>query len=131
MPNPNAPKRIIIADDHDLLRTTLTVFIKNYATAPVEIDQVRNGRELTERARIAKYDLIITDQEMPEMTGLEAIRTIRDTDEKNKETPIYLLTMHGGLPSCIAEAKRVGANGCINKQEVTEEIPKILARHNF
>ena len=55
-------------------------------------DHEVNGLNTVEQAKIKKYDFILMDIHMPEMNGYEAAKIIRETDNPNRDTPIYALT---------------------------------------
>ena len=93
----------------------------------VEIDEAATGEELVERVLVGNYDLIFTDNRMPpgEMTGMEAIQTIR---EAKIDTPAYVITAdsRGDIEANILAA---GATGYIDKigdaEKVLEEKVKL------
>ncbi len=58
----------------------------------VKSDHALNGLETVEMAKSKKFDFILMDIHMPEMNGFEAARIIRETDNPNRNTPIYALT---------------------------------------
>lgn len=55
----------------------------------IQVDQAEDGQELLELAAKNQYGLIITDHNMPIVTGLQAIREIREYDTK---TPILMIS---------------------------------------
>ncbi|MBF0255944.1 MAG: response regulator, partial [Gammaproteobacteria bacterium] len=55
------------------------------------VDQAANGTRGFEMVRTGKYDLVISDVEMPELCGLDMLRLIRK-DPKIKDTPVIMLT---------------------------------------
>lgn len=111
-------KKVIIADDDYLMRTGYEGIIRRTIRAgyikDVEVDLVPDGETLVGKVRQAKYDLIITDNQMPIMDGLEAIKQIREFD---KVTPLYMASA-----SNIAEqALKLGATGYIDKKKPVKE----------
>jgi len=98
-------KRILIADDEELVRTLLPEALKHY---DYEIDVVENGVEAMSHIDKKSYDLIITDYMMPEMDGLELTRRIK---AKHPYTPILIITAHGPVHDLL----KCGATACITK----------------
>ena len=79
---------IIIADDSAKLRNIVRGIVKGH-NRNIKIDGVVNGRDLVERVLIGKYALVITDNNMPKLTGLEAIEQIRQFDP---DIPICMIS---------------------------------------
>ena len=77
-------KTIVIADDEENIRTFLEVVLKNKGYRVVA---AANGREAVEKVREESPDLLIMDIRMPDMTGLEALETVR---KENKSLPIII-----------------------------------------
>jgi two-component system, chemotaxis family, chemotaxis protein CheY len=90
---PQAPfrgKALIVDDNVALARVT------QFALTRVGFDSriAANGRIALERATAEPFDIIITDQQMPEMTGLEFLTRLRTLPAYAK-TPVILLTAKG------------------------------------
>jgi two-component system, chemotaxis family, chemotaxis protein CheY len=85
-----ASKALIVDDNIALARVT------QFALSRVgfETRVAANGRIALERAAAEQFDIVITDQQMPEMTGLEFIRQLR-TQPGYDATPVILLTAKG------------------------------------
>ena len=98
-------KRILIADDEEVLRILLVEALKPH---DYEIDIVENGVEAISHIDRRSYDLIISDYMMPEMDGLELTRRIR---AKHLSTPILIVTGNGP----VHELLKSGATACITK----------------
>ena len=82
--------RILIADDHELVRQGLRKVLGAHLEWEV-CGEAENGRQAVELARQAKPDLVILDFSMPELNGLEAGRQIR---KDSPRTEVLILTMH-------------------------------------
>lgn len=69
-----AGRRALAADDNEDSRKLATLMLKRQG---MEVTQAEDGRQATDQAVSASFDLILMDLEMPVMSGLEAIRAIR------------------------------------------------------
>ncbi|TET69515.1 MAG: response regulator [Candidatus Aminicenantes bacterium] len=98
-------KRILIADDEEIVRILLAEALRSY---DYEIDLVENGVEAMSHIDKKSYDLIITDYMMPKMDGLELTRRIRS---KYPSTPILVVTGTGSVDDLL----KSGAMACIMK----------------
>jgi len=68
-------KKILVVDDEDIMRTILCDILKSNEYL---VDDASNGVEALEKLKAGeKFDLIISDVEMPEMTGIELAREMR------------------------------------------------------
>ncbi len=101
------PLKLIIAEDDRALRETLLALLQTQFP-DLCIDSVGDGRSLVNRVATGHYDLVLTDNQMPQLRGLEAIRAIR---EFNGTIPIYLLTGD----AVQRKAQEVGATGFLLK----------------
>jgi len=100
-------KKMILAEDDQDFREGLVLYIGDEIPG-VEIEYVDDGKPLLERARNGGYALILTDNDMKQMNGLEAVRRIREFD---KTTPIYLMSGR----DVRKQALEAGATGYIPK----------------
>ena len=91
----------------------------------VELDGASNGKELVEKVLGADYDLVFTDNVMPEVHGLQAIQQIR---AQNKSVPIYMISS-----SEVGEqALKLGATGYLDKKDYgafKSAVEKAIAIH--
>jgi len=89
---------------------------------------VRNGREALSTLEKEKFDLVLMDQEMPELNGIEATRAIRQRErETGSRIPIVGVTgmaMAGGRDECLA----AGMDECIPKPFQVEELYGAIER---
>jgi DNA-binding NtrC family response regulator len=98
---------ILIVDDEPAQRQLLsTSLAKDYA-----IVAAANGLEATQLLTRRNFDLIITDERMPGMSGIELIKWIR---ERSPEIPIIVLTAHGSVETAV-EAIKLGAQEYLTK----------------
>ena len=82
--------RVLIAEDQQLMVRMLTAFVGEQPDMEV-VGEVPDGRQAVEFCRENEPDLVLMDVSMPEMDGLSAARTIRETVPS---TAIIILTAH-------------------------------------
>jgi DNA-binding NarL/FixJ family response regulator len=110
--------RIYLADDHALFRDGLKLVLAQRSDLMVS-GEAQDGFELLDLIkRNHPPDLIILDISMPRLRGIEAIREIKDINEKIK---ILVLTMHRD-EHLLCEAFIAGADGYLLKENVTTEL---------
>src|SRR5215204_6523132 len=104
------PARLLIVDDHALMRETTQVMLEGEPDLEV-VGEAVNGQHALELCRQLRPDLVLMAVRMPEMDGLSATREIK------KEMPAIsiLLVSAGGRENCRREAASVAATGYILK----------------
>ncbi|MFT5662403.1 MAG: YesN/AraC family two-component response regulator [Sulfurimonas sp.] len=113
---------ILYAEDEKLLRErTASFFKKIFADVDVAVD----GREALDKYMINKYDIVITDIEMPNMDGLELINNIR---KLNKEQEIIINSAYTET-EFRSEANKYNVTKYIRKPIEINEIIKILGEY--
>lgn len=118
-----APARLLIADDHDLVREGLLAVLEGEPDLRV-VGEARNGKEALEMSRQVHPDLVLMDVRMPEMDGLAATRAIK---EELPQTSVVMVTMHEN-PDYLLEAIRAGAAGYILKDAAGERLVEAVRR---
>lgn len=111
------PITVVLADDHDVVRTGLRAFLNSNADVEV-VAEARNGEEAIEHAIETKADLIIMDITMPGMDGLEATRQLR---ERCPDCLVLALTVHEDK-QYFMEMLSAGASGYITKQAAADDL---------
>jgi DNA-binding NarL/FixJ family response regulator len=104
------PARLLIADDHALLRSGMRAMLEAEPDLEV-VGEAENGREAVELCRELLPDLVLMDLSMPEMDGIEATRAIK---AKYPKTSVLVLTAHANQ-EMLLEAIRAGAAGYVLK----------------
>jgi DNA-binding NarL/FixJ family response regulator len=113
--------RILIVDDHEMLRRGVESIIKRNALGEV-CGEGENGEEAIRKVQELKPDLVILDVTMPVISGLEAAREIRRIAPSTK---IVILTMHNSTQ--IAEAVReAGADALVVKTEAASNLAEAI-----
>jgi two-component system, NarL family, response regulator NreC len=113
----NSKIRVVIADDHAILRSGLRMLIDAQTDMTV-IAEAQDGNEVTQIAQKTSPDVVILDVTMPERGGLHAIRDIL---KQNLNTRILLLTMHEEL-AYLRTALAAGASGYVLKKSVDADL---------
>src|ERR1700740_3608447 len=111
------PYRILIADDHSLVRKVLKTTLENHSDWQV-CGQATNGLEAVQKAAELHPDLIILDLAMPVMGGPRAARRILSA---SPSVPILIFTNYY-FPSLVVEADSVGVRQVIDKGVVGNQL---------
>jgi two-component system, NarL family, response regulator NreC len=106
---------ILLADDHPILTEGLVSILKDRFDV---VGTVADGQTLVETAQRVRPDVIITDLNMPGMSGLDALTRLK---KSGIDSRIIILTMHGEA-DIAAKAMRAGASGFLLKHSAGEEL---------
>lgn len=108
--------KILVADDDSFVREMLCAILESEGYI---VETASNGTEaLSTYRKEKKFDLIISDMNMPEMSGLEIIKEIRGNDNK---VPIIILTGNNEISIAI-DALKSGANDYLLKDENIQDV---------
>jgi two-component system response regulator NreC len=109
--------RVVVADDHAILRAGLRMLINAQADMTV-VAEAQDGIEAVEAVQRTKPDVAILDVTMPRSGGLDAISGIVT---RSRSTRILLLTMHEE-PAYLRTALSAGASGYVLKKSVDADL---------
>lgn len=112
-----ADARILLADDHAVLRSGLRLLIENQPGLTV-VGEANDGREALDLARQIKPDVILLDLNMPNLDGLSALSLLK---QELPDSRILILTMHEDA-HYLREALDAGASGYVLKRAVDNEL---------
>ncbi len=112
-----APIRVLLADDHDILRQGLKLLLSLQPEIQT-VGEARTGREAVDMVRDLQPDVVVMDITMPDMDGLEACRLIRSLYPL---TQVLILTMHES-EEYFLQALRVGAAGYLVKKAAPSDL---------
>ncbi|HEY3037406.1 MAG TPA: response regulator transcription factor [Pyrinomonadaceae bacterium] len=104
--------RVLLADDHDVVRRGLSDMINAHQGWEV-CGEAANGREAVKLSQALKPDVAVLDLYMPELNGLEATRQIR---RESPQTQVLIFTMHE-TETLIREVLAAGARGYVLKSD--------------
>jgi DNA-binding NtrC family response regulator len=113
--------KILVVDDNRELREILEEYLRGEGD---NVEGANNGKEALERYRDNYYDLIITDLNMPELAGMELIKTVQ---QENEITEFVIITGYASMDSAV-EAIKIGAFDYIVKPFRMEEL-KIVVKN--
>jgi|SRR5579864_5184742 len=120
MKPPNAT-RILIVDDHEMLRRGVESIIKRNSLGGV-CGEAQNGEEAIRKVQELQPDLVILDVSMPVMSGLEAAREIRRIAPATK---IVILTMHNST-QIVGAVRDAGADALVVKTEAASNLADVI-----
>jgi DNA-binding NarL/FixJ family response regulator len=109
--------RILVADDHGIVRAGIRLLLERQAGLDV-VAEAADGVDAVERALAVRPNLCILDVGMPRMTGLQAAREIRS---QLPETRVLMLSMHDD-ERYLFEALKAGASGYVLKREADQDL---------
>jgi DNA-binding NarL/FixJ family response regulator len=119
--------RIVLADDHDVVRRGLSALLTNRPDWQV-VGEAANGREAVSLAVKLKPNVAVLDLSMPELNGLEATRQIR---KEVPETEVLVFSMYES-EQFVRDLLAAGARGYVLKSDVTTQLliaVETVARH--
>ena len=109
--------RILIADDHVLLRRGIRTLLESHPGWTV-CGEASNGREAVEQAKELHPDIVVLDITMPQLNGVDATPLIL---KASPETKVLILTMHSAQ-EITQRAVRAGARGYILKSDTERDL---------
>jgi len=125
-PPPGLKGKILVIDDELDIREGLYDLLTLEGGYTVEL--AHNGTEGLRKLEGTPYDLVLLDLMMPDMSGMDVLRQVRQTDT---ETPIFMITAYGGVEAAV-DALKLGANDYFSKpwdnEKLIIEIDRMIAR---
>jgi len=122
--------RILIADDHAVVRAGLRQFLEA-DPAIRDIGEAASGHEALEKLRMGTWHLLLLDINMPDRSGLDILRQVRST---HPDTRVLILS---GFPErqYAVNVLRAGASGFLSKESAPDELLKavktVLSGHRY
>ena len=117
MSEPRPPIRIVIADDHPLVRDGLRKLLEGQPGFRV-IGEAADGIEALERAKALEPDVLLLDLAMPRMNGLEVLSALAGSTS-HVRTVLLTAAIEGEET---VRALRLGAQGVVLKESATEQL---------
>jgi DNA-binding NarL/FixJ family response regulator len=114
--------RVVVADDHALVRTGLRTVLEQQA-ACVVVGEAANGAEALDLVRQLHPAVLVTDMVMPGMSGIEVVRQVQ---QFAPATRVIVFSMHAD-ESYVREALRAGAIGYVLKESLADELVQAIS----
>lgn len=119
--------RFLVVDDFSTMRRIVRNLLKELGFHNVQ--EAEDGVEALSKLRLEEFDFVVSDWNMPNMTGIELLRQIR-ADAKLKHLPVLMVTAEAKKENII-EAAQAGASGYVVKPftaaTLDEKLKKIFA----
>jgi len=115
--------KILVVDDSRAMRMIVTRTLRQAGFSGHDITEAENGKQALETAGRQRFDLVLSDWNMPEMTGIELIRGLR---AKGIRTPFCFVTSEGS-EEMREQAEAAGAVGLIAKPFTPEAFIDVLS----
>ena len=116
-------KKILIADDHAVVRAGLKQIISEVADMSVAAEAA-DGREALKKLREADFDLVVLDLTMPGLGGLDVLKQIKIEFPK---LPVLILSIHSERQYAVRVLK-AGASGYLTKESAPEELIRAIRK---
>ncbi|HIL30479.1 MAG TPA: response regulator transcription factor, partial [Dehalococcoidia bacterium] len=119
----NEKLKILIVDDHDIVRKGLAMLVSRQKDLTV-VAEAGTVAEAVEKARETVPDVVVMDIRLPDGTGIEACREIRD---ENSDVKVLMLTSYSDEEALMGSIM-AGASGYLLKEIRSQEIVDAIRR---
>lgn len=113
--------RILVVDDEKGMRDFLSIMLKKEG---YEVASAERGEDALKAIQTEIYDLVITDVKMPQIDGIEVLRTVKET---SPETVVIMITAFATTETAV-EAMKLGAYDYITKPFKVDEMKLIIQK---
>jgi DNA-binding response OmpR family regulator len=112
-------EKILIVEDDAIIVTSLSMVLKS---SGYFVTAVRTGKDALEKVQATHYNLVLLDIGLPDMTGTEILKKIRET---NQDIIVIMITGHPHLDSSIDSVNH-GADGYIVKPIINKDLVDLV-----
>ena len=116
--------KILVVDDMVTMRRIVKNILKQLGF--VNVEEAENGQEALQKLQADTYGFVVSDWNMPVMTGIDMLRAIR-ADEKLKTIPVLMVTAEA-QQSNLVEAVQAGVSNYIVKPFTAETLQEKIAK---
>lgn len=116
-----AARRILVVDDEPMVASSCRRIL---AAAGDDVQASQSGREGLQRALAGNFDVVMADLRMPDLDGMELVRTLR---ARRPEVAVIILTGYGSVASAV-EAVKLGVVEYIEKPFTPEQLTEAVGR---
>jgi two-component system chemotaxis response regulator CheY len=117
--------KVLIVEDSPTMRQLLSFILKRIKG--VNVVEAKDGVDALKKMSVNKFDLVITDINMPIMDGLKLVNLIRK-DDIHKNVPIIIVTTEGGQEDK-ERAMALGANAYITKPIQSAHLLEVIKQY--
>lgn len=115
--------RILLADDHDVMRRGIRDLLESHAGWEI-CGEVSDGRQAVEQTKKLRPDIVVLDLGMPELNGLDAARQIKKAVPR---TEVLIFTMHE-TDQLVRDVFAAGALGYVMKSDAARHLVTAIER---
>jgi len=116
--------KILVVDDFSTMRRIIRNILKQLGYSNIE--EAEDGDAAFEKLKEADYDFVVTDWNMPNMTGLDLLKAIR-TNERLKDLKVLLVTAEAEKEN-VVQAAQAGVNDYVVKPFTADVLEQKIAR---
>ena len=116
--------RLLVVEDSALIRTVTRLA---FPSRDHEIQEAADGRQALAilDATTQRFDVILLDLRMPEMNGVEFIRSLRER-ARHRDTPIVVASSEDRTSDLVKEARRLGVAAIVKKPWKPQELAQVV-----
>ncbi len=120
--------RVLVVDDESDIRESLDTLLSD---GGYSVDLAHNGADGLRKIESRAYDLVLLDLMMPDRSGMDVLRDVRQRD---RETPIFMITAYGSVEAAV-DALKLGANDYFSKpwdnEKLLIEIDRMISKRRL
>ena len=126
--------KVLIVEDSSTMRRIIANVLKNLEFQEGDIETAEDGLDAWRKISYSKFDVILTDWNMPNMSGYELTQKIRTQKNPNTNAPIIMITTEAAKTEVIA-ALKVGVSNYIikpfNAETLKLKLKEVIKRLEF